>query len=133
MTTKAALKAWRTRKSTQYKRKKAGIKGKETRKKTGGHSQKNQELKYIVFSHYSKGKPKCACCGEDASLDFLTMDHIKGRKTGKNTVDNRRGIALYSYLKKNEYPAGYQVLCWNCNAARFVYLICPHKRKNKNS
>ena len=128
MTRKAALKAWKTRKSTKYKRKKAGHKGVATRKKTGGHSKKTQQLKHEVFSHYSKGKPKCACCGEDVSLDFLTMDHVKGRKTGKN-VDKRRGAGLYSYLKNNDYPSGYQVLCWNCNAAKFVYLVCPHKRK----
>ena len=124
-----AHKAWKTRRSPKYKRKKAAEKAKATRHKTGGHSKKTQALKYEVFSHYSKGKPKCACCREDASLDFLTIDHIKGRKLGKNKVDNRRGSSLYSYLKRNDYPKGYQVLCWNCNAAKFVYLVCPHKRK----
>lgn len=126
-----AKRAVRTRilRVTKKKRIAAGKKAARRRKITGGHSKKTQALKYEVFSHYSKGRPKCACCREDASLDFLTIDHIKGRKLGKNKVDNRRGASLYSYLKRNDYPKGYQVLCWNCNAAKFVYLVCPHKRK----
>jgi len=83
-----AHKAWITRRTKIYKRKKAGLKGIITRKKTGGHSKKAQALKFEVFSHYSKGEPKCACCGEDASLDFLTIDHMKGRKVSKNKPGN---------------------------------------------
>ena len=114
---------------SKAKRKAAAKKAVGTRVKTGGHTKKNQELKHEVFSYYSKGKTKCACCKESASLDFLCMDHIAGRKNHKGEVDNRRGGTLYSYLKSHSYPKGYQVLCWNCNSTKFVYLKCPHKRK----
>ena len=112
------------------------IKGakKATRKrieKTKGHSKKPQALKREVYEHYSKGKPKCNCCGEDTSLDFLCMDHIKGRKDKKGNVDKRGGASLYAYLKNNDFPKGYQVLCWNCNSTKGVYTKCPHKTKGK--
>jgi len=122
-------KGWNTRRKNN--RKKNAAKAKRTRHRTGGHTEKTQDLKYEVFSYYSKGKPKCACCGENKSLDFLCMDHINGRKKGNGKIDGRRGSSLYSYLRREDYPNGYQVLCWNCNAAKFVYLICPHKRRRR--
>ena len=127
----AAKKAAATRKrnTSNKKSKKHAKKAARTRVKTGGHTKKTQELKDEVFSHYSRGKPKCACCRENTSLDFLCMDHIAGRKNHKGEVDKRRGMSLYSYLKTHGYPSGYQVLCWNCNSTKFVYTICPHKRK----
>jgi hypothetical protein len=33
------------------------------------------ERKQKVFSHYSNGSEKCACCGIKG-LEFLTLDHI---------------------------------------------------------
>lgn len=124
-------KAWITRRKNKQteSRKIAAKEADNTRRKTGGHTKKTQDLKWEVFSHYSKGKPKCACCGEDASLDFLCMDHIVGRKNKNGEVDKRTGSSLYSHLKRNGFPKGYQVLCWNCNSTKFVYTICPHKQK----
>jgi len=132
---KIAKKAVKTRKKREAKKRKikAGLRAKRKRLITGGHTKKIQDLKREVFTVYSKklsksNKPCCNCCGENTSLDFLCMDHISGRKKGAK-VDNRRGNSLYSYLKQNNYPSGYQVLCWNCNSTKFVYLVCPHKRK----
>ena len=132
---KIAKKAVHTRQQREKKKrsKQAGLKAKRRRLTTGGHTKKLQDLKREVFTFYSKklsksNKPSCNCCGENTSLDFLCMDHVSGRKKGKQ-MDTRRRNALYSYLKRNNYPSGYQVLCWNCNSAKFVYLVCPHKRK----
>jgi len=114
----------------------AGKKGKKTRQNTGGHTTKTQDTKRQVMLHYSKKLSKskipcCNCCGEKTSLDFLCIDHISGRRLGNGKKDTRRGSSLYSYLISNNYPRGYQVLCWNCNSTKFVYLICPHKRKKR--
>jgi len=132
-----AKKAVKTRKERESKTRKinAGLTGARTRLTTGGHTEKTQALKREVFSVYSKklsksNEPCCHCCGENTSLDFLCIDHIDGRKNRKK-VDKRRGSALYSFLKRNSYPSGYQVLCWNCNSTKFVYLACPHKRKTE--
>jgi len=85
------------------------------------------ELKMLVFDGY--GGPMCACCGESEIL-FLSIDHINEdgaehrRKLGK-----RYGWSgFYSWLKQNNFPTGFQVLCHNCNIAKHRNGgICPHK------
>jgi len=73
----------------------------------------------VVLAHYGN---KCACCGE-SQREFLAIDHInndgwKHRKTFK--------INIYDWLQRNHYPAGFQVLCHNCNMAKAFYGRCPH-------
>lgn len=72
----------------------------------------NRELKQRVLTYY--GNKKCACvkCGE-SRLACLSIDHIDG--TGyehRKIVGN--GIRFYGWLKKNNFPSGYQTLCMNC-------------------
>lgn len=82
------------------------------------------ELKLEVFNVY--GGPVCACCGEKA-LPFLTIDHIHGGGREHRRIIGG-GHNFYSWLKKNHYPTGYQVLCMNCNfGKRMNEGICPHK------
>lgn len=91
------------------------------------------KTKIAVFRHYSNGDPHCACCGEVA-LEFLSMDHINGdgaehrRAMSPNT---KKGYGrIYHWLKKNEFPDGFRVLCFNCNMARGIFGYCPHEREN---
>lgn len=69
--------------------------------------------------------PACACCGE-TNETFLALDHVVGggaahrRETG--------GGGFYTWLKKNDYPQGFQILCHNCNLGRQLNGgVCPHK------
>jgi len=39
---------------------------------------------------------------------------------------------IYEYLKSNNYPLGYRVLCMNCNFAIGVYGYCPHCKVEVN-
>jgi len=79
---------------------------------------KNKEL---VFEHYGK---KCACCGE-SNIKFLTIDHINGGGT-KHRKNIK--IKMYSWLKKNNFPEGFQTLCFNCNWGKYHNNgVCPHK------
>lgn len=82
-----------------------------------------QRLKLEVLSHYSKGKLRCACCGTEGTV-FLTLDHIKGG--GNRHRKEVGGSMMYKYLIRVGYPLGYQVLCWNCNAAKHILGKCPH-------
>jgi len=50
--------------------------------------------------------------------------HNQGQKV------NVGGNGLPYWLKKNNWPEGFQVLCYNCNSAKRVDGICPHQ-KNK--
>ena len=85
-----------------------------------------QELKKEVFTHYSKGKPKCNCCGFD-NITALTIDHVKGRKNiGHRKSDQSR--LVYYWLRRNNYPKDFQVLCIMCNRAKSALSNCPHKK-----
>ena len=84
-------------------------------------------LKNEVLGHYSKGKTKCNCCGFDNPL-ALTMDHIQGRKDVKHRVDFQ-GKLLYYWLRRNDYPKDFQVLCIMCNLAKHDNDVCPHQLK----
>ena len=93
---------------------------------------KNVRLyKAEVLTHYGNGKLECVCCGINI-LEMLTLDHIHGRKLEDKTKDNK-GYHFYKrlrtiYYKTNQWPIGYQTLCFNCNCARQINKgICPHE------
>jgi hypothetical protein len=64
---------------------------------------------------------KCEHCGI-TNVQYLTIDHIddNGGEHRKELFGSSRqgGHTFYSWLKKNGYPPGYRVLCWNHNASR---------------
>lgn len=66
----------------------------------------------------------CACCGED-DIRFLTIDHING--DGGEHRKEVLGSKLYNWLKQNNFPPGFQVLCYNCNCAKRDGDKCPHQ------
>jgi len=82
--------------------------------------------KIDCINHYSKGKNCCSCCGV-FHLEFLAIDHIKG-----NGIKHREKIKEYLplYLKRNNYPKGFRILCHNCNMALGFFGYCPHKNEN---
>lgn len=85
-------------------------------------------LRYEVLKHYNNSEiPFCACCKEKEE-DFLSIDHIYGRKNKSKKESYLTGIPLYTWLKRNGYPAGFQVLCHNCNQAKGYYGKCPHEQ-----
>lgn len=73
-----------------------------------------QKPKLIVIDHYSKGQNKCACCSENNIL-HLTIDHIYG-DGNRHRMSIRKEI--YNWLIKNNFPSGYQILCWPCNSSK---------------
>lgn len=83
---------------------------------------KGQEIKYKVFSHYGL---KCACCGE-SDIRFLTIDHINN--DGNKHRKEIGLLAIYRWLIRNNFPDGFQALCYNCNLGKAKNNgICPHK------
>lgn len=75
------------------------------------------------LAHYGG---KCACCGEKTD-QFLGIDHMEGGGNKHRATMGR--VSIYYWLKKNDYPKGFQVLCHNCNLAKGFYGICPHQSK----
>lgn len=86
-----------------------------------------------VYNAY--GGAQCACCGE-AELKFLTLDHINndGNKHRKEISGKTRDSRMvYYWLKRNGFPPGYQILCYNCNCGKSRNKgICPHKEEKEN-
>jgi hypothetical protein len=79
-----------------------------------------------VLAHYGGS---CACCGLD-DLAVLSIDHIDGGGCAHRRELKARGEHFgYHWLKKNGFPAGFRVLCVNCNFARGLYGYCPHERE----
>ena len=90
---------------------------------------RDKKRKLVVFEAY--GGPVCNCCGETI-LGFLTIDHINNDGAShRKEINARGGNAMYRWLKNNNYPSGFQVLCWNCNTGRAMNGgVCPHKVEN---
>jgi len=73
-----------------------------------------------VLAHYNN---ECACCQEGHSA-FLGVDHIEGG--GRQHRKTLKGTSFYKWLIEKLFPAGFQVLCHNCNMAKGFYGVCPH-------
>lgn len=82
-------------------------------------------LRREVLSHYSNGDIRCNCCGESEYM-FMALDHVNGGGTQHRIALGSK--AIYSRLKQDGYPDGFQVLCHNCNSAKGYYGMCPHIR-----
>ena len=82
----------------------------------------NKKLRLNALTYYGGNPPKCNCCGEK-EIKFLTIDHING---GGYQHTKRVG-SIYKWLERNNYPLGFQILCWNCNCAKGLYGKCPHE------
>lgn len=74
------------------------------------------KIREEVLTHYSKGTaPKCLSCGKK-NPSLLTIDHInENGSLERKKLGKKGGIEFYLWLKKNKFPLGYQVLCYNCN------------------
>ena len=85
-----------------------------------------QRLKQAVVDAYGGA---CACCGE-ARLVFLTIDHIgEDGAEHRRLLGNKGGTKFYCWLRRNQYPSGFQALCWNCNSAKHILGYCPHQEE----
>lgn len=77
--------------------------------------QRLRRIKLEVLSHYSGGPPYCLQCGID-DLDVLCIDHIDGGgEKHRRNLGVLSGSSFYSWLQRERYPEGFQVLCANCN------------------
>lgn len=71
--------------------------------------------------------PQCVCCGEGTLL-FLALDHINGG--GHAQRKETGGGGFYNWLRRHNYPAGFRVLCHNCNLGRQLNGgTCPHQER----
>jgi hypothetical protein len=122
-------------------KKKAYSANPEFRKKIN-QTRKDRRLK--VLQHYSKllsnsNIPCCNCCGENSHVDFLAVDHIRGKKQMDSEPElvklgyssKIEGKMILQWIVKNNFPEGFQILCSNCNFAKGIKRNnnqCPHEK-----
>jgi len=87
--------------------------------------QREIDRRYKLAAYSAYGGMICACCGETMEA-FLSIDHINNDGAEHRKGVNRRN--LYKWLKANNYPPGFQILCMNCNFGKARNGgVCPHK------
>jgi len=80
---------------------------------------------------------KCVCCGLD-DWRFLSIDHINNNGAEERRILNESGNVggghgFYVKLRQRGFPKEeYQLLCYNCNMAKYVFGQCPHKESCYN-
>ena len=87
--------------------------------------ERHHKLRRMTIEYYSNNTMKCACCGE-SEYKFLTIDHINGGGI-KHLKQFKSRSAYIAWFVKNNFPPGFQVLCYNCNCSKGYYGICPHQ------
>ena len=80
------------------------------------------KLKEEAFVAY--GGYRCQCCGLVKDPEFMQLDHVNGGGTSHRRAINGH---VYRWLKKNDYPPGFQVLCADCNFSKGRHGCCHHK------
>lgn len=86
-----------------------------------GKKQERKRLKLDVVLAYSPSG-NCQKCGFN-DLRALQIDHINndGAEERRRLFGSRlfAGTTFYRWVRRNNYPTGYQVLCANCNTIKF--------------
>lgn len=75
---------------------------------------------------------KCICC-EEPRPAFLNIDHV--HNDGKlDREEKGTSHGLYLWLIRNNFPKeNYQLLCRNCNFAKWALGECPHETERRIS
>jgi hypothetical protein len=101
-----------------------------------------KDIRLNILQVYSKRLsnsdiPCCNCCGLNSHLDFLALDHIAGKRQMDSEPElvklgyssKLKSVELQPWIRKNNFPDGFQILCHNCNQAKSSYGKCPHEMK----
>ena len=92
-------------------------------KRIAGQKAYARALKDRAYAAY--GGYVCACCGE-TEISFLSIDHINN--DGHEHRKTVKGSAILHWLRDNNYPSGFQILCMNCQFGRkHNNGTCPHQ------
>ena len=131
-----------------YQRPENMAKAKEIRDRPENRAKARDEyykIRLKILQYYSKrlsnsNIPCCHCCGLNSHLDFLSLDHIAGKKEMDSEYELKKlgyssklsSAMLFKFLIDNNCPDGFQILCTNCNSAKGYPRNnneCPMKNK----
>lgn len=86
------------------------------------------KLKKLVVEKYSNGTMACAMCMEQR-LPCLSIDHIDGGGNAhRKEIRKSAGESFYRWLKSENFPPGFRVLCMNC---QFICLDEMRRRQRE--
>ena len=126
-----AYKAWRKKHvsspSTKAKDKARQQTTRYKEKKKNNRDEKRLKILQEYSKRHSKSDvPCCRCCGKNSHVDFLSIDHILGKKEmdlipelvemGYSSKSNSG--KLRKWIIDNNFPEYFQILCHNCNTAK---------------
>lgn len=95
----------------------------ENRERTNAINRKSvKKLFNEILDHYGH---ECFIC---KSIDKLCVDHIGG--CNKNE-EYKMGISLWIWIRKNNFPLGFRILCSKCNL--LDGMLRSHKNLEINS
>ena len=90
-----------------------------------------RDLRYLILQTYSKRLsnseiPCCNCCRLNSDLAFLAVDHVAGKKQMDSEPELKKlgysskfqSWVLLRWLKRKNFPEGFQILCHSCNHAK---------------
>lgn len=78
------------------------------------------ELKIDVLTHYGGNILACVQCGF-TNVKALTIDHIgNDGSIHRRLVRANNSQAFYLWLRRNNYPKGFQTLCYNCQMIKEI-------------
>ena len=126
-----AYKAWRKEYDSRLKNKAKA----KTRKQTSEYKTRAKNFaeqnRLKILQEYSKRHSKsdvpcCRCCGEHSHVDFLSIDHILGKKemdlipelVEMGYSSKLTDLKLSNWIIDNNFPEYFQILCHNCNTAK---------------
>ena len=86
-------------------------------------------LKNAVINILTNGEGTCRMCGQ-GDQDVLCVDHINDNGADHRRTDPRTNNGrIWRWLMQNDYPTGFQILCFNCNTKKEII----RRRANRES
>lgn len=87
-------------------------------------SSRHHTYRIAAINAYGGSACACSACSEK-NIKLLCIDHTNNDGNEHRKKLNRKSI--YGWLKINNYPPGFQVLCFNCNIGKSLNGgTCPH-------
>jgi hypothetical protein len=80
-------------------------------------------LRQAILARYGNA---CRCCHE-REWRFLTLDHVFNDGGVERNIYRSSNQLYAKLLKRRTLSRRHQLLCWNCNLAKYHFGICPHK------
>lgn len=84
-----------------------------------GQAERREFVKNAVVNVLTNGEGTCRMCGQ-GDQDVLCIDHVNNDGAVHRKVDKTSNGRIWDWMIRNDYPPGFQVLCYNCNMKKEI-------------